>query len=154
MVGQAVPDLDRRGISTIEPGSGGGIKVVVTDGESFTSRHWSVATGISAFASRPAEFETIPPALASHSGEHNDLLKFKGQSIAVIGAGQSALESAALLKEAGIAVEVIARQRILELGRIASSIASFGTHISNTLFDKRRRSSWDKPSGGSSTYIQ
>lgn len=133
---QAVPDLDRRGISTIEPSSGGGFKVGVADGESFTSRRVVVATGINAFASRPAEFETIPPALASHSGEHNNLLKFKGQSIAVIGAGQSAFESAALLKEAGIAVEVIARQRILNWVGLHPRLHHLGP-ISRTLYSTR-----------------
>jgi len=109
---QAVPDLDRRLIRSIETDARG-FKVVVADGESFTSRRVVVATGISNFASRPSEFEGIPRTLASHSSEHNDLRKFKGQRVVVIGAGQSALESAALFKEAGIEVEVIARQRIL-----------------------------------------
>jgi hypothetical protein len=52
-------------------------------------------------------------ALASHTSEHNDLRKFRGQQVVVIGAGQSALESAALLKEAGILVEVIACTKTL-----------------------------------------
>ncbi|MGA9789082.1 MAG: FAD-dependent oxidoreductase [Terriglobales bacterium] len=109
---QAVPDLDRRLIRGIEADPLG-FKVVVADGESFTSRRVVVATGISTFAVRPAEFDGIPPVLASHSSEHNDLGKFKGKRVVVIGAGQSALESAALFKEAGIDVEVIARQQIL-----------------------------------------
>jgi FAD-dependent urate hydroxylase len=109
---QAAPDLDRRLIRCIETSSTG-FKVVVCDGESFTSKRLVVATGIGAFASRPAEFEGIPAALASHSSEHSDLTKFKGQRVVVIGAGQSAFESAALFKEAGIEVEIIARQKIL-----------------------------------------
>ncbi len=109
---QAVPDLDRRLIRSIEAGATG-FKVVVADGESFTSRRVVVATGISNFASRPPEFDGISAALASHTSQHNDLGKFKGQRVVVIGAGQSALESAALLKEAGVDVEVIARQTVL-----------------------------------------
>jgi len=109
---QAVPDLDRRLVLSVET-DGPGFKVTVVDGESFMSKRVVVATGISTFASRPAEFDGIPCALASHSSEHNDFRKFKGQRVVVIGAGQSALESAALFKEAGIEVEVIARQRIL-----------------------------------------
>ena len=109
---QAVPDLDRRLIRSVETDARG-FRVSLNDGESFISRRVVVAAGISTFASRPAEFEGIPPGLASHSSEHNDLRKFKGQRVVVIGAGQSALESAVLFKEAGIDVEVIARQRIL-----------------------------------------
>jgi FAD-dependent urate hydroxylase len=109
---QAVPDLDRRFIRSIETDARG-FKVAVADGELFTSRRVVVATGISTFACRPPEFDNIPSALASHSSEHNDLRKFKGRRVVVIGAGQSALESAALFKESGIDVEVIARQKIL-----------------------------------------
>ena len=72
-----------------------------------------MAAGIGSFAARPAEFREIPTALASHSSEHNDLRKFKGHRIVVLGAGQSALESAALCKEAGAVVEVVARRRSL-----------------------------------------
>ena len=61
-----------------------------------------MAAGISDFAARPVEFDGIPTALASHASESKDLSKFKGRRVAVIGAGQSALESAALLKEAGV----------------------------------------------------
>src|ERR1700723_4546263 len=109
---RVVPDLDRRQISGVETDSKG-FRVALADGESFTSRRVVVATGISTFASRPPEFVGIPTALAAHSSAHNDLTKFKGQRVVVIGAGQSALESGVLLKEAGIEVEVIARRRIL-----------------------------------------
>ncbi|MGA9414274.1 MAG: FAD-dependent oxidoreductase [Terriglobales bacterium] len=109
---QAVPDLDRRHIRSVDSDAKG-FKIAVADGESFTSRRVVVATGISTFAYRPSEFDGIPPALASHSSEHNNLGKFKGKRVVVIGAGQSALESAALFREAGIEVEVIARRQIL-----------------------------------------
>ena len=109
---QAVPDLDRRLIDSVEVGAKG-FKVTLSDGESFTSRRVVVAAGINTFARRPREFDGIPSLLASHSSEHNDLRKFKGHRVVVIGAGQSALESAALCKAAGVKVEVIARQKHL-----------------------------------------
>ena len=87
---QAVPDLDRRLIRSVESDATG-FKIAVADGESFTSRRVVIAAGISTFASRPPEFERLPFELASHSSEHNDLTKFKGQRVVVIGAGQSAL---------------------------------------------------------------
>ena len=95
-----------------------------------------VAAGISTFASRPAEFEGIPPALASHSSEHNDLRKFKGQRVVVIGAGQSALESAVLLKEAGVDVEVIARRRVLNWVGLHPRLHHLGP-ISRLLYSTR-----------------
>jgi FAD-dependent urate hydroxylase len=109
---RAVPDLDQRLIRSIETDARG-FRVAVADGESFTSKRVVVATGIGTFSSRPPEFERLPFELASHSSEHNDLTKFKGQRVVVIGAGQSALESGVLLKEAGVEVEVIARREAL-----------------------------------------
>src|SRR5271169_632415 len=90
---QAVRDLEQQNVLSIDR-SARGFKVVMSNGEEFTSRRVVVAAGISAFAARPAEFGGVPSALASHTSEHNDLRKFTGQRIVVIGAGQSALESA------------------------------------------------------------
>src|SRR5204863_7712303 len=50
-----------------------------------------------------------PRHLASHSGDHVDLSVFRGCRVAVVGAGQSALESAAILCDEGAQVEVISR---------------------------------------------
>jgi hypothetical protein len=110
---QAVRDLEKRNVLNIDLDPQG-FKVVLSDGEEFISKRVVVATGISTFANRPAQFTGIPSELASHSSEHNDLRKFKGRRVVVIGAGQSALESAALLKEAGIEAEVIARDQSLK----------------------------------------
>jgi FAD-dependent urate hydroxylase len=132
---QAVPDLDRRLIRNLETDARG-FKVTLNDGESFSSRRVVVATGISVFVSRPTEFAGIPPALASHSSEHNDLRKFEGQRVVVIGAGQSAIESAVLFKEAGIDVEVIARQRILNWVGLHPRLHQLGP-ISRLLYSTR-----------------
>ncbi len=107
-----VPHLERRQVARVDLDSGG-FRVTLADGEEFLSRRVVVATGIGTFASRPAEFVGLPLELASHSSEQNDLRKFKGQRVIVVGAGQSALESACLFKEAGIEVEVIGRQKSL-----------------------------------------
>ena len=109
---QAVPNVEKRQVVSIDAGDRG-LEVTLEDGEEFGARRLIVAAGISNFASRPELFSRIPCALASHSSEHSDLGKFKGQCVVVIGAGQSALESAALLQEAGVHVEVIARKKAL-----------------------------------------
>ncbi len=109
---QAVPDVDRRQVASIDLDPRG-FRIGLADGEQFVSRRVVVAAGISTFALRPTEFDKVPLELASHSSQHNDLRRFKGQRVVVIGAGQSALESAALFKEAGVEVEVIARQKTL-----------------------------------------
>ena len=106
---QAAPDVDRREVSRIERRSGGGFKLLLEDGDSLVSSRVVVAAGIGQFAFRPPEFRTLPPETVSHTVDHSSLAGFAERRVAVIGAGQSALESAALLTEAGASPEVIAR---------------------------------------------
>ncbi len=107
---RALPDLDRRKIDSIESHRGG-FKVTLSDSEVLICRRVVVAAGIGCFAWRPPEFDTLPSSVASHTSEHRDLRKFTGKQMLVVGAGQSALESAALLHEAGADVQVVARTR-------------------------------------------
>ncbi len=132
---QAVPNLEKRQVHNIDLDARG-FKVTLQDGEEFISRRVAVAAGIGPFVSRPAEFAAIPPTMASHSSEHTDLGKFKGQRMAVIGGGQSALESAALLREAGIEVEVIARNATLNWVGLHAKLHHLGA-ISSLLYSTR-----------------
>ena len=68
-----------------------------------------MAAGIGPFAKKPTVFADIPPQQVSHCYEGRKVAEFEGKRVAVIGAGQSALEVTALLHEAGADVEVIAR---------------------------------------------
>jgi FAD-dependent urate hydroxylase len=132
---QAVPDLDTRQISSVER-DGRVFRLATQDGEEFTSRRVVVATGIGAFAYRPAEFANIPVALASHTTAQKDLSRFKGRRVVVIGAGQSALESAALLKEADVETEVIARQQTLNWVGTHARLHKLGV-VSKMLYSTR-----------------
>jgi FAD-dependent urate hydroxylase len=105
---QALPDLDRRKVDSVEKDSPG-FRVTTADGEVVKSRRVVVASGIFPFARRPSEFDDLPSSLVSHASEHSNLARFKGQRIVVVGGGQSALESGALLHEAGAEVEIIIR---------------------------------------------
>jgi FAD-dependent urate hydroxylase len=105
---QAVPDVDGRRVTRIEAASKC-FRVMLEDAKSVWAQRVVIATGIASFAWRPHQFNAVPPTLASHSSEHRDLGRFAGQRVVVVGGGQSALESAALLHESGAAVEVIVR---------------------------------------------
>jgi FAD-dependent urate hydroxylase len=132
---KAVPNVERK--TVVEMGSeANGFKIRLEDGEQFRSRRVIIATGISSFTSRPTEFSPIPSALASHTSEHSDLRKFRGQRVAIIGGGQSALESAALLKESGAEVEVIVRQPQLNWVGLHAKLHRLGL-ISSFLYSKR-----------------
>jgi hypothetical protein len=128
-------NLENRQVRTVEVDPKG-FKVILADGEQFSSRRVVVATGIGAFASRPVEFDKIPGELASHSSEHNDLRKFANRHVVVIGAGQSALESSALLKESGVTVEVIARENALNWVGLHPGLHHLGM-ISRMLYSTR-----------------
>jgi thioredoxin reductase len=107
---QTVADLDQREVSRIEIDTSG-FYVTLHDGEIFRSHRVIVAAGISSFACRPPEFQNLPSSLVSHTSEHRDLHTFAGRRVLIVGGGQSALESAALLREAGAEPEVITRSR-------------------------------------------
>lgn len=104
----AVPDVDSRSIVRIAAHSNG-FQVALEDGQTIIAARVVVAAGIGAFAWRPPEFSILPPSLVSHTSEHSGLGKFAEKNVLVIGGGQSALESAVLLKEAGARAEVITR---------------------------------------------
>jgi NADPH-dependent 2,4-dienoyl-CoA reductase/sulfur reductase-like enzyme len=116
--GEIAPDLDRRLVERVDC-NGAGFELELADGEQVRARRVVVAAGIARFASTPSTFAGLPPELVSHSSAHRDLRSFAGREVAVIGGGQSALESAALLSEVGAAVEVLVRApRIYYLRRI------------------------------------
>lgn len=105
----AVPDVDSRKVCAIEP-HGGKFQLTLEDGTGVTASRVIVAGGISAFAARPAAFDHVPAALATHTSEGPSLSRFVNKRVIVIGGGQSALETAALLHEVGAEVEVLVRR--------------------------------------------
>jgi FAD-dependent urate hydroxylase len=105
---QVAPDLDQRRVARVAR-DGAGFRLETADGDVVRARRVVLATGIAGVAHKPRELSMLPPDKASHSSEERDLGRFAGQRVAVIGGGQSALESAALLHEGGADVEVLVR---------------------------------------------
>ena len=97
---QVAPVVDSRPVVRIDHHRGR-FRLTLADDDAITAAQVEVAAGIAPFASRPQEFDQLPPELASHSSDHSDLSVFSGRNVAVGGAGQSALESAALLARPG-----------------------------------------------------
>jgi FAD-dependent urate hydroxylase len=106
--GKVAPDVDRRVVVTVDRHEGGFL-LELEDGDRLRARRVVVAGGIAPFANRLAIAEGLPPDLISHTGDHTDLSRFSGRRMLVVGGGQSALESAALLHESGCDVEVLVR---------------------------------------------
>ena len=103
-----LPDIDCRHVSQILA-EHDGFCVVLEDGEMYRAKRVVVATGIAGFAHRPALFDSAPRSLVSHSNDNPDRARFRGRRVGVIGSGQSAIETAALMNESGAEVEVIMR---------------------------------------------
>jgi hypothetical protein len=112
----AVPEVDRRRVAGVER-ERSGFRLTLADGESLLVHRVVVACGIAPFAWRPPLFDRLPEHLASHSSEHTDLSRFAGQRVLVVGRGQSALETAALLHEAGGDVELVTRAETIHFLR-------------------------------------
>jgi hypothetical protein len=105
---RVAPDVDRRLVERLDA-SESGFQLLLAGGDRLTARRVVVAAGIKPFANRPAFIEGVPRELASHTGDHQDLARFSGARVLVVGGGQSALESAALLHENGARTEVVVR---------------------------------------------
>jgi cation diffusion facilitator CzcD-associated flavoprotein CzcO len=106
--GNVVPDVERRTVARVEK-LGAHFRLSLDEGEDWQARRVVVAAGITPFAWRPSQFKPLPGALVSHTCGHRDLSPFAGKKMIVVGGGQSALESAALLHELGSDVEVLIR---------------------------------------------
>lgn len=110
-----------------------GFRISLEDGASLKARRVLVAAGVGPFRKTPEIFAQLSPRRASHCYEGLRSCEL-GRRVAIIGAGQSALESAALLHEAGLEVEVIARipqlrwigmhKRLHQLGLISKLLYS------------------------------
>ena len=72
-----------------------------------------LAVGISHFHVLPTTLTHLPAELVTHSSVHTDVERFRGRAVTVIGAGASAIDLAALLKEAGANVTLVARRAAL-----------------------------------------
>ncbi|GAA2599588.1 FAD-dependent oxidoreductase [Streptomyces tubercidicus] len=110
-----VPGLEQVRVVSVDR-RGDGFELKLDSGEQVGARAVVVATGLTGLAQLPPELAAAIPdgpsatGPVSHSSQHRDLSALAGRDVVVIGAGQSALESAVLLTEAGAAaVRVVAR---------------------------------------------
>src|SRR5207249_1424172 len=111
---RAVPDVDETYVASIER-QDGQFHITLADGREVQSQAVVMATGPHPFANRLAEYHRLRHEFVSHSSDHSDFDRFKNREVIVIGGGQSAIEYAALLHEAGAKVHVVARRRIMWL---------------------------------------
>jgi cation diffusion facilitator CzcD-associated flavoprotein CzcO len=104
-----VPAVEEVMVSRLD-GEPGRFELQLENGETVKSSKVILATGVCHAAHVPEELAVLPAELRSHSSNHQDLSRFAGRKVAVIGAGQSAIETAALLHEVKAEVLLVARR--------------------------------------------
>jgi thioredoxin reductase len=104
-----VPTLEQTNITSVKRNSAG-FELQTAEGESLHAGKVIVAAGITHFGYLPPFLADLPREYVTHSSEHRDLSRFRGQKVAVIGAGASAVDIAALLHEKGAETHLVARR--------------------------------------------
>jgi len=106
---ELVPDLEQTLVSGITPRDGG-FELELENGDIVPARQVVVAVGVEHFPYLPKQFAELPGEVCTHASQHTDLADFSGRRVVVVGGGQSALETAALLHETGADVQVAVRK--------------------------------------------
>jgi thioredoxin reductase len=126
--GELVPDVRDITVTSVTP-DGGGFKVEFAEECPVYARQVIIATGLLPYARVPDELSALPSDLMTHSSVHHRLDQFAGKRVALIGGGQSSLQTAALLHEAGVDVQVVVRgQRLAWEERLDPEVGILG-HI-------------------------
>ncbi len=113
-------EVEAREVRAIEK-KGRNFRLSFVDGAPVSAYRVVIATGLANQEHRPAPFLGLPRELVSHSCEHEDFARFAGKRVAVVGAGQSGCESAALLSEVGADVDLFSREPIRWIGSEGSA---------------------------------
>jgi hypothetical protein len=104
-----VPNVEEVAVTMVNQ-LGVGFELVLSSGETLAAEKIIVATGMDYMAYIPEQIARLPVELRSHSADHRDLSGFKDKEVTVIGGGQSALETAAILREDGASVCLLVRE--------------------------------------------
>jgi len=108
-----LPELEDKLVVSLDRAPEGFV-LRLEDGETVTARRVVLAVGITHFEYVPENLAKLPSEFVSHSFRHANPDAFRGRSVVVIGGGASAIDLAAVLKEADADVQLVARQSALK----------------------------------------
>jgi FAD-dependent urate hydroxylase len=109
----------------------GGFELMLSD-RTVTAKRVILATGHLAYQNFPealTQHANNGRDFVSHSADHCDFARFAGRDVTVVGCGQSALETAALLHEAGANARVLARAPVAGWNRELDEFRSLGARL-------------------------
>jgi cation diffusion facilitator CzcD-associated flavoprotein CzcO len=107
-----VPELETNLVTSLRR-SVEGFQIGLDDGQHVSARRVVMAVGLTHYENMPSILAALPESFATHSARHNTVDQFSGREVAVVGAGASALDLAALLHQAGAKVQVVARRPVI-----------------------------------------
>jgi cation diffusion facilitator CzcD-associated flavoprotein CzcO len=116
-----VSELEDRQVKKVSRSSAG-FQVHLEDGEVVAARRVVVAVGLTYYQQIPPVLSGLPRDFATHSSVENDPDRFAGQEVAVVGAGASAIDLAALLHRAGAVAHLVARAPVIRFHDPPSSV--------------------------------
>jgi thioredoxin reductase len=108
-----VPELEDQRIVSLRKSSTG-FQITPESGELVSARKVVTAVGLCYFEQLPPVLSELSEQFVTHSSRHSSLDRFKGHEVAVVGAGASALDLAALLYQAGALVHLVARKPVIK----------------------------------------
>jgi thioredoxin reductase len=108
-----VPELEDSRIVSLR-NSSNGFQISLESGEVVSARKVVTAAGLCYFEQIPPVLSVLSEQFVTHSSRHCTLDRFKGREVAVVGAGASALDLAALLYQAGASVHLVARKAVIK----------------------------------------
>jgi len=105
---QFVPDLEEVFVTNVAMRDRN-FEVTLASGERFFARKVVACTGLSGLAHVPSVLRNLGSDRMKHTFDISDHSEFRNKTVAVIGAGASAIEAGALAHEAGASSEVFVR---------------------------------------------
>ena len=130
----SVPSIDDAYVRLLAR-DGKGFHLELADGRQVKAGRVVVAAGISNFMRIPGFARDLPSTHVSHTQSLSNVSHFKGRSVVMIGNGQSALEYAALIHEAGASVEIISRNPFRWQSRVLYEKTGLAKHLFYTRGD-------------------
>ena len=117
--GEVVPDLEETVVTELAQ-AGGQFRLGLADGKSVLARRVVIAAGVEHFAYVPEPLLPCRPRCARTAARTRTCRCSRGRQVIVVGAGQSALETAALLHENGASVAGSRQESTPRLERAAA----------------------------------
>jgi FAD-dependent urate hydroxylase len=103
-----VPELEPQEVAMVRSAGEHRFEVTLSNGDIVHARNVVSATGLAGLAYTPEALHGLGEQL-THTSDLHSYSHFAGKSVAVIGAGASAIEAAALVHEAGGAAQLLVR---------------------------------------------